>query len=223
MTVLILADVRNLSNWKVFGGPRPSKKILHDRVITKSLCQKLATFLIRKGLQDYYSFSPGEYRLDKKDSGAPYLAPLKPRGKMPYVSISHSGHYVGVALNRSEPVGLDIENKMLPRQIDKLSKRFSSKEQKVIDQEGKTGFYRIWTGREALGKSLEGGLEIALSLDVFAWPEKLESWSLIKVSSHKSNLSDCLFSLFFARHGDIFFSLALREKKGDVHLKKVVL
>lgn len=223
MTVLILADITNPSTWRVFGDPPPAKDIVRDRVITKSLCQKLATLLVQKGLQDYYSFSPGEYRLDKKESGAPYLVPFEPRDKMPYVSISHSGHYVGVALNRNEPVGLDIENRVLPRQIDKLSKRFSLEEQKIIDQEGETGFYRIWTGREALGKSLEGGLEIALSLNVFAWPEKLEKWSLIKVSSCKSNLSDCLFSLFFARQDDIFFSLALREKKGDVHLKKVVL
>lgn len=223
MTVFILADVRNPSTWGEFGKSPPSEESFHDRVITKSLCQKLATLLIKRGLRDYYSFSPAQYCLEKKESGAPYLVPFKLEDKMPYISISHSGHYVGVALNKDEPVGLDIENRALPRQIDKLSHRFSLEDQKVIREEGKTGFYRIWTGREALGKSLEGGLDIALSLDVCAWPEKLESWFLVQASSHESGLSNCLFSLFFGRQGDIFFSLALRGKKGDVHLKKVVL
>lgn len=223
MTVLILADIRNSSTWELFGESPPPMEFLLDRVETKSLCQKLAALLIQKGLKDHFFFSPTQYRLGKKESGAPYLISLETKEKVPFISISHSGYNVGVALNRTEPVGLDIENTSLPRQIDKLSKRFSSEEQKIIFQEGARGFYRIWTGREALGKSLEGGLVIALSLEVESWSEKFEDWSQVQISSLKNRLNNCLFSLFFGCHNDIFYSLALRGKKGDVHLKKVML
>lgn len=59
------------------------------------------------------------------------------------ISVSHSGEYFVLAVSRHN-VGIDIE-RMLPRNIDRLSKRFFS-DKAIADAEE---FYKLWTAMEA--------------------------------------------------------------------------
>lgn len=70
--------------------------------------------------------------------GAPFIV-----GSELKISISHSGEYFVIAVSVHN-VGIDIE-RMLPRNIDRLSKRFFPN-RAITDAEE---FYRAWTAMEA--------------------------------------------------------------------------
>jgi phosphopantetheinyl transferase len=80
------------------------------------------------------------------------------------VSVSHTGSLLAVlAVSRETgPVGLDIQ---LARNVSylALAKRFFTEEEyRYTEQHGQTGFYRLWTRKEALTKYL--GVPLARTL-----------------------------------------------------------
>lgn len=96
---------------------------------------------------------------------------LKPSGRVMapdgyFLSISHTGEglagYVGVAIAQ-EPIGLDVENPARDVDWRRLAdRRLHPDETRAIarmtDAEGRTAFFRLWTGKEALVKLTDGQL-----------------------------------------------------------------
>ena len=86
--------------------------------------------------------SLGVGRIEKKENGEPYLA------DSPYfISFSHKDDVAVAALSDSR-VGVDIENVLIPRNVQRLSRLFHESEA----PESLYDFYRLWTSKEALGK-----------------------------------------------------------------------
>ncbi len=77
-----------------------------------------------------------------------------------YFSISHSGNYLALAFSK-HPVGIDIEDKNIRRNLA-LAKRFMNlREQKAMQfsEEPKAFFLRKWTEKEAAYKVLSAWFE----------------------------------------------------------------
>lgn len=79
--------------------------------------------------------------------GKPFL-----KGNISYISVSHSGDYSAVIINKKIPVGIDIE-KITPR-IEKVYDKFMSGEEiNGIPAEGRMEYmYVYWCAKEALYK-----------------------------------------------------------------------
>jgi 4'-phosphopantetheinyl transferase len=76
-------------------------------------------------------------------------------------SISHSHGMIACAVNHTGPIGIDIEAHRL-RAHDAIARYgFGPGEQAQIARGGMRAFYRIWTLREAIGKSTGQGLALA--------------------------------------------------------------
>lgn len=72
-----------------------------------------------------------------------------------YVSISHSGNYVAVALSNM-PVGIDLQRKVKVN-FDAIAKKYftASEHQTLHSVNCEKTFFEIWCKKEALWKSLE--------------------------------------------------------------------
>lgn len=85
------------------------------------------------------------------------------------VSISHSGHYVAIAISASPClVGLDIEQHK-PRNFTELVKSFATPtEQSLVrnSTEQHATFYRLWTAKEAFLKTSQCSLDLVRQKDL---------------------------------------------------------
>lgn len=92
------------------------------------------------------------------ENGKPYIE------GGPEFSISHAGAWVGVAVS-DRPVGLDIEGGRVFQDV--AVAKFAKDEQewyrKLSAEEKESGFYRIWTGKEAYSKRDGRGMGMGLS------------------------------------------------------------
>ena len=80
-----------------------------------------------------------------------------------FVSVSHSGDLVAVAVSSTSPVGVDVERIVSRRSLDSIARRsmdpseyeifISSEEEKKLSL-----FYKYWTIKEAYGKMTGKGL-----------------------------------------------------------------
>lgn len=208
MLSLVLADVRSVEARSLVDLTFKGKPFYDDRVAERLACQQLARSLVNFLLKTDFETSPEAYTLVKKESGAPYLKKADNGASVFSVSLSHSGPYVAVAVSNEGPMGVDIEDGCRHRALDKLQKRFSFSEQGLIQQEGLSGFYRLWTGREALAKSVGQGLDVALSLALAAWPTGNETWQGVEVFFKKKPLLPSPFHLYFTHEKNIFLSCA---------------
>ena len=96
--------------------------------------------------------SLGVGRIEKKENGEPYLTDA------PYhISFSHKDEFAVAALSDS-PVGVDIENVLIPRNVKRLSRLFHVSE----EPETLYDFYRLWTSKEAVGKMQGTGITTEL-------------------------------------------------------------
>ncbi|MEM9241244.1 MAG: 4'-phosphopantetheinyl transferase superfamily protein, partial [Pseudomonadota bacterium] len=89
------------------------------------------------------------------------------RGKEFFFNLSHAGGYAALAVSFDVDLGVDIE-RMRPVEAD-LSKQFFSPGEneslaKLDDDDWLAGFFRIWTGKEAVAKAIGFGLSLDLSL-----------------------------------------------------------
>tara|TARA_A100000171_G_C2131523_1_gene147084 strand:- start:420 stop:1133 length:714 start_codon:yes stop_codon:yes gene_type:complete len=226
-----LASLKIDSTWIQFNLPVPGPNIFHDRLVTQNLCRSLVLPLVQKSLLEDFQIDPGHYMLEKKESGAPTLAlrpGLKESLKHPplSISISHSGPYIGIFLSDEEPVGLDLEDLSRQRSWGKLVQRFNKIDQDWIKKKGMKGFYQLWTGREALGKSLEKGLETALGLNIISWPSASGVWHPIEVNINpqpsEKKIKTKLFSILFNQKEDIFYSLVLASNPSEKNVPQTL-
>ena len=82
-----------------------------------------------------------------------------------HVSISHSGDLWVCALSR-EKAGIDVEI-IRDRAWERISERhFTKREKSIVAEEGITGFYKVWTMKEAYAKYEGGGLVNSLNREI---------------------------------------------------------
>jgi 4'-phosphopantetheinyl transferase len=110
-----------------------------------------------------------EITLKRKTSGAPYLCHSDPCSELlPHISISHSGSWVACVLSDPQhPVCIDIEDTGIKRaHFDISTFAFSEQEKEYVAKHGVTGFYRLWTAKEAILKLREVGLSDMFNLHI---------------------------------------------------------
>ena len=96
--------------------------------------------------------SLGVGRIEKKENGEPYLPDAAY-----HISFSHKDELAVAALSL-RPVGVDIENVLIPRNVKRLSRLFHVSE----EPESLYDFYRLWTSKEAVGKMQGTGITTEL-------------------------------------------------------------
>ena len=101
-----------------------------------------------------------EPRVLRDERGKPYLD-----GESVFLSVSHSGRYFVCVLD-SVPVGIDIQQeRKLKKEI--AHRYFTDRENRWIREHGESGFFKLWTRKEAYCKYLGTGLaEIIKGTDV---------------------------------------------------------
>lgn len=99
------------------------------------------------------SFAPrlteAELSISRSPKGKPFFTSPAAAGLQ--FSISHSGGLWACILGKS-PCGMDLQENRLCRQDAIAARYFTDAEAEFVKQDGISGFYRIWTRREALAK-----------------------------------------------------------------------
>jgi 4'-phosphopantetheinyl transferase len=120
---------------------------------------------LRQVLGHYLNAPPGDIQFDYTSYGKPFLA--EKHNTSLQFNVSHAGQYALIALTRSTPVGIDIEqaDRRLDY-IDMAQRFFSANEYSTLlglpaDQQ-RTAFFHCWTRKEAYIKALGQGLSIPL-------------------------------------------------------------
>ena len=110
---------------------------------------EILLFITEKGRLDKALSEIGASALLKTPQGAPYIENSDVK-----VSVSHKNNLVVLACSKA-PVGVDIEDVTVPRNVERLSRLFyeTEKPETLYD------FYRIWTAKEAEGKRIGTGVD----------------------------------------------------------------
>ena len=109
-----------------------------------------AEFLAKKLVSEYLNTSIENVEILRSETGKPYI-----KDNAVFISISHSGSFVAVAVNDT-PIGIDIEI-IKEKDLKLIDKIFSHDDLSIIKQsENKLlDFYKIWTAKEAYFKFSE--------------------------------------------------------------------
>jgi 4'-phosphopantetheinyl transferase len=127
-----------------------------DRAVRLRRRRALGRALVRELLAE--RLGPGRWTLIAGHDGKPHVAELTARPEIG-ISISHSGALVAAALSTLGPVGVDVEHNDPERDVQAIAAyAFGPQEQGAVRAGGIGAFYRIWTLREAIAKSVGTGL-----------------------------------------------------------------
>jgi 4'-phosphopantetheinyl transferase len=123
---------------------------------------------LREILAARTSAAPDRLRFAVSKHGKPTLA--EPHGPPPHFNLSHAGGLAALAVSDDAELGLDIEA-IRPLKEDVAGRFFSAREvaayRALPEPDRLPGFYRCWTRKEAVLKSLGDGLSRRLdSFDV---------------------------------------------------------
>lgn len=138
----------------------------------------LGVVLTRLILSGILGTAPEEILLDRTcpDCGKPHGAPRLPSDSGPYVSISHSGDRVAVAVSQYDRLGVDVEETGRLFGTDLESHVLSAAERARGDH---SGLVTYWTRKEAILKATGDGLRIPmteLTVSAPAEPPRLLAW-----------------------------------------------
>jgi phosphopantetheinyl transferase len=149
----------------------------------------MGRFLAKTKLSELLSCPPESIGFKLTTRGKPYL-----KGGDYHFSLSHSGNWLSLMINKEKPVGVDLEV-IKDRDFLKLAGRFFSPlEKKWLEEDpyNRSGrFYQIWTQKEAVLKATGEGLAGRLSqitMPCIRGEEEWESW-LIKSFSPSQNIT----------------------------------
>ena len=118
----------------------------------------LGRALLRRLLVRATGFSSACWTFDAEPSGRP-IARNGRCVRVPSVSLSHSGGWVACAVSDAGPVGIDIEVHRLSRNFAGIAAAaFGPDERWQVAANGASGFYRIWTLKEAMAKASGVGI-----------------------------------------------------------------
>lgn len=121
---------------------------------------RLARALLLKMVASRWPAQAARLCLKSDPFGRPFLD--GPAGTLPFVSLSHSRGWIACAASAIGPLGIDIEVPRPGRNVAGIAAAaFGPLEAERATTGGESGFYRIWTLREAIGKATGLGLPLA--------------------------------------------------------------
>jgi 4'-phosphopantetheinyl transferase len=126
----------------------------------------LARGLLRWLIGGYVDITPKEVEFSYTEYGKPFLTATEGKTDLEF-NLSHSGEIVLVAVTRSTPVGVDVEQIRPISDMDQIAARFfSASERQDLDSlsgsERVDAFYRCWTRKESVIKAYGEGLSMPL-------------------------------------------------------------
>lgn len=135
--------------WKVTESTAELQRLLDDYAPSLSIegCEKAVRELTVEHLLLHYAYPDG-YELRHNEHGAPYLA-----SSDDYISFSHSGGYVVLAINGDAPVGIDIEY-AADKAIRVRRKYINDAEAEYVLPADGQAHLVAWTAKEALFKAI---------------------------------------------------------------------
>lgn len=112
-------------------------------------------------LARYAGVEPSRIQIEADRHGKPYLA--DPTGTSLHFNVSHSADLIAVAVCADGPLGIDVERRRLRRQVPLLAGTvLTARERAWWRQQGsagrRTGFYDLWSAKEACAKLTGYGL-----------------------------------------------------------------
>ncbi|MGN1412680.1 MAG: 4'-phosphopantetheinyl transferase family protein [Anaerovoracaceae bacterium] len=106
--------------------------------------------LLRDAARSYAPhLTEAELSIGRSPAGKPFFT--SPAAAELHFSISHSGGFWACILGNG-PCGMDLQENRACRQDAIAARYFSDAEADYVKQDGLSGFYRVWTRREALAK-----------------------------------------------------------------------
>lgn len=123
-----------------------------------------ARALMRCVLANYCNTPPGQLRFTRSETGKPSLQ--HPRA--PHFSLSHSGQWIALAIDRKTPVGVDLEHPRKARDLLAIARHYFHPDEhqrlwRLTEPERALEFYRLWTLKEAFYKARGTGIAEGLS------------------------------------------------------------
>lgn len=128
---------------------------------------------LRRVLASKLGISPSDVELEYGRLGKPGLSHRMP-GRNLHFSVSRSGDLAAIAVSTKRELGVDIEAVLPVPEADEIASLcFSASEHRSYaalgPQDRLEGFFRCWTGLEAISKALGCGLGQSLSWDEKDW------------------------------------------------------
>lgn len=125
---------------------------------------------VRRCLAIYTGLAPQDLVFDRTAAGKPLL------GNAPHplsFNLSHSGHYLALAVTAGDAIGVDLEQVNRRRNWQAIAERYFHPEEvaqlmALPEAERYLGFYRCWTLKEAFFKALGSGIATGLDKAVFS-------------------------------------------------------
>lgn len=122
--------------------------------------------MLRKILASYLGSRPQELRFEYNSYGKPELAVVNGFEKL-HFNLSHSGEYALFAFTRDGCIGIDIEQVRLDVDVEQVSRRFFSEQERrflqMTPQDDRVGlFYQYWTRKEAFIKAVGNGVSFQM-------------------------------------------------------------
>ena len=111
--------------------------------------RELTEFLIREVMKGYDICDAEILRTSK---GKPYLK------EGPFFSVSHSGGCFACLVDE-RPVGIDIQQRRSVKAREIGKRYFTAEEREYLAESGDSGFFFLWTRKEAYSKYTGRGLE----------------------------------------------------------------
>lgn len=143
-----------------------------DKIIASTRLHEfvLGRHLLREHLACHSNCRPLDIRLQKHSYGKLYIEdnPI-------YFNLAHSGNYLVIALNKTNEIGIDIEQpkERIPDLVNIATRYFTKEEGAKIQAAAPARqveiFYEIWTKKEAvlkaIGTGISGGLDTFNALE----------------------------------------------------------
>lgn len=165
--------------WRVSLDRMPAQSQLAESTLSADESQRAARFrfetdrnrfiaahaALRNILANYLHIPPSHITFVTGKYGKPALQ----NSKMGF-NLSHSGHFVLIAITKEHRVGIDVERFRQDMEFEKIAKRFFSEHEdselmSLPPEQRMVGFFNCWTRKEAYIKA--HGLGLSLPLDSF--------------------------------------------------------
>lgn len=137
-----------------------------NKKLTKSLQIKsiLSQGLLKECLAESLNKKPESLIIKTQPQGKPFI----PEEPTLHFNISHSRDYLVIAISYDSPLGIDLEfqdNNYKEKTIEQFMSPMEMDSYTELSQNKKCDFYfKIWTAKESLAKSLGLGLKLPMKL-----------------------------------------------------------
>ena len=143
--------------------PKPAVYFAVVEIADRAARPILGRQLLMQAISRVVGQKAPRYRIIAADTGRPIVIADHPGTERTeeeiFVSLSHTGNWLAGAATAVGPIGIDIELMRAGRDLSGIADiAFGPEERRRASREGASGFYRIWTLREAIAKAHGTGL-----------------------------------------------------------------